>query len=192
MNFRAFYSCGEEGRKAIQSALLLGEGSRHRSVIPCHRWPTAYSVAPKKGIKVTSGLLRSSSVSVKGSLRKNLRECSWEPWLFGQPLDWLGIQCGGRKRHPEEVLQDFPDSKPKLRSKAKQLLNTGSLYLFVAHLHSNIFTLKQLLNRNKNQKYHMKLTEFLQRCGQRHQDMKACLILGPSRTSSCGHSCQSK
>lgn len=30
-------------------------------------------------------------IPVKTSLRKNLREYSWEPWLSGQPWGWLGI-----------------------------------------------------------------------------------------------------
>lgn len=78
----------------------------------------------------------------------------------------------GQERHCRS-LTVFP--RPQILGpgqERKQVSNACSLYPFVVQLHSNIFTQKKLLNRNKKQKHHINLTEFLLRCGQSSQTVK--------------------
>lgn len=85
----------------------------------------------------------------------------------------------GQERHPPHSAAQTPNPGPWSTEKTSV---TYQLFIpFVVQRHSNIFTQKKLLNRNRKQKYPINLTEFLLRCGQSSQNMKLFLILGLMR-----------
>lgn len=139
-----------QGGKASPSVLVLGEGSRHKSLLfSGHRWPAAHPVAWRRNQRYPKSPQVPCGVPVKASLRKKkLGDSSWEPALSGQPQGRLaprvwsgGTPCRG------------PSSWAPVK-RENNFSHTSSLCPFVAQLHSNILTQTKLLNRNRKQKYH--------------------------------------
>lgn len=166
--------------RVSQLALLLGEGSGHRSLLfSGHRWPAAPPGALERNPsypRVSSG---PRGILLKASLRKNLGDHPESLHCWASPeAGWHG-GCG-RERRPVQAPRCCPDPGSWAWSKEKTTLK-DQLFVpfFVARLHSNIFTPKKLWDRNRKQKYHTNLTEFLLRCGWSSQNMK--LILGLMR-----------
>lgn len=89
-----------------------------------------------KAIQLSSGL---SAIPVKDSLRKNLWEYSWEPWLFGQPVDWLGPVGGGQETHPAGVPGCCPDPKAQAQVKQENSFQTPALYTLLLPISIQIF-----------------------------------------------------
>lgn len=155
-----------ESRMTGRDGSLVGPVARGRErtqgfLLPWPQVTSCTSCSSEEEWKLPQVSSGPHGLSLKASLRKNLENIhehldglaspGLAPWV------WSG-------ETPAHSAAQTPNPGPW--STEKTSVKYQLFISFVVQCHSNIFTQKKLLNRNRKQKYPINLTEFLLRCGQ--------------------------